>query len=237
MITLQSAAYIIQLVTLLIAYCISVPIAGAFRAWIAEKMGDNTAEQLGFLTLNPLVHADFFGLFFLLTFQCGWGRHIPVNPHNITGSWRAVRLALVYFSDVLAYIVMATMGLFGLLAFFGKQIFFLVIPMVSGPILSHLFIAQQLPLISSTAVALVFIGITVIYLNVMLAVLNFVISSFWLLALFFADRFPDYWGYREFLLFIIPMLVILFFSYYLRMLVLAAVATMGHFLATLMHFI
>lgn len=237
MITLQSAAYIILLITLVIAYCLSVPVAGAFRAWFAHKMGDDTAKNMGFLTLNPLVHVDFLGVFFLLVFQCGWGRYVPINPYNMEGPLRWLRLICAYFSDIFAYFCMATLVLFSLICFFGKQIVFLIIPMVRGSILSHLLVAQHLPGVSSTTVTLVFIGITIIYLNVILAVLNFVMSSFWLLAIFLFERYPQYWAVREFLFFIVPMLVILFFSYYLRMLVLSAVSVMGFLLATIVNFL
>ncbi len=56
MITLQSASSIITIITLLISYCVSVSISGAFRAWVADKMGDDTGRVFGFLTLNPFVH-------------------------------------------------------------------------------------------------------------------------------------------------------------------------------------
>lgn len=35
---------------------------GFFQALIAKLMGDDTAQQDGFLTLNPLVHVDLFGI-------------------------------------------------------------------------------------------------------------------------------------------------------------------------------
>ena len=52
------------------------------HAWTARKLGDDTAERLGRLTLNPLAHADPIGTFLLpvLGVPFGWARPVPVNP-------------------------------------------------------------------------------------------------------------------------------------------------------------
>ncbi len=59
----------------------------AFAAW---KLGDDTAEKQGRLTLNPIPHLDLFGSILLpalLLFQgsefvFGWARPVPVDPRN-----------------------------------------------------------------------------------------------------------------------------------------------------------
>jgi Zn-dependent protease len=52
------------------------------HAWSAWKLGDDTAERMGRLTLNPLAHADPIGtfLFPLLGVPFGWAKPVPVNP-------------------------------------------------------------------------------------------------------------------------------------------------------------
>ena len=52
------------------------------HAWTARRLGDDTAERLGRLTLNPLAHADPIGTFLLpiLGVPFGWARPVPVNP-------------------------------------------------------------------------------------------------------------------------------------------------------------
>ena len=52
----QSTELLVGKIVLLISYFITIPIVGCFRAWVAEKMGDDTPEQFGFLTLNPMAH-------------------------------------------------------------------------------------------------------------------------------------------------------------------------------------
>lgn len=231
MITLQSASSIITIITLLISYCISVSIAGAFRAWIADKMGDDTGRVFGFLTLNPLVHIDLLGLVFLLLFQFGWGKHVPINPLNIVGPRRTLRLSFAYLSDTIAHLVLAAIGMFILLVVFKDQILHLVIPMVKFGVMSHTFIAQQYPATSSFMVSFAFIIIATIYLNVVLGALGLIVSGFGLVTIMLLERYPEYWQYRNYLFILVPMLLILFFSYPLRILVLWIISVIGYTLA------
>jgi len=60
------------------------------HGWVANKLGDPTAKNLGRLTLNPLKHIDPFGtviLPFTLWFSgltpFGWAKPVPVNPMNL----------------------------------------------------------------------------------------------------------------------------------------------------------
>ena len=110
------------LMTLVLAYFIVVTIAGLFRAWVAKIMGDNTPEKMGFLSFNPLVHTDPIGFFFLLIFRFGWGRYIPINPFNIVGRFRIIRLFLAYVSDTFIHLVMATVSLVTLIVYFGLNV-------------------------------------------------------------------------------------------------------------------
>ena len=50
------------------------------HAWTAWKLGDDTAERQGRLTLNPLAHLDPLGTLLILFAGFGWARPVPVNP-------------------------------------------------------------------------------------------------------------------------------------------------------------
>ncbi len=58
------------------------------HGWVAKKYGDNTAANLGRLTLNPLKHIDLVGTIILpglllitgTGFIFGWAKPVPVNP-------------------------------------------------------------------------------------------------------------------------------------------------------------
>ena len=60
------------------------------HGWVADKLGDPTAQENGRLTLNPIAHIDPFGtiilpLILILThswFIVGWAKPVPVNPYN-----------------------------------------------------------------------------------------------------------------------------------------------------------
>jgi Zn-dependent protease len=58
---------------------------------VAKWRGDNTAEQMGRLTLNPTAHADIVGtvilpisaIVFSIPFFFGWAKPVPVNSRNL----------------------------------------------------------------------------------------------------------------------------------------------------------
>lgn len=52
------------------------------HAYIAYKLGDDTAKRLGRLTLNPLKHLDPLGTILLLLVHFGWAKPVPVDPRN-----------------------------------------------------------------------------------------------------------------------------------------------------------
>lgn len=53
------------------------------HAFVAHKLGDDTAEDVGRLTLNPMAHVDWLGLIMLVLVGFGWGKPVPVNPYNL----------------------------------------------------------------------------------------------------------------------------------------------------------
>lgn len=52
------------------------------HAWVANKLGDPTAEIQGRLTLNPIKHIDIFGFLMLIVAGFGWANPVPFNPNN-----------------------------------------------------------------------------------------------------------------------------------------------------------
>ena len=52
------------------------------HGYTAYRLGDDTAKQMGRLTLNPIKHIDFFGFLMMIVFKFGWANPVPVNPHN-----------------------------------------------------------------------------------------------------------------------------------------------------------
>ena len=53
------------------------------HALAGTVLGDNTAKNMGRLTLNPLAHLDMIGTLMLLIVGFGWGKPVPFNPFNL----------------------------------------------------------------------------------------------------------------------------------------------------------
>jgi len=60
------------------------------HAWMANKLGDDTAKRMGRITLNPIPHIDLFGTILIPAFLIimhspflfGWAKPVPFNPYN-----------------------------------------------------------------------------------------------------------------------------------------------------------
>ena len=71
--------FIITLFSLLVA----ITIHEFSHAWAADYLGDPTPRLQGRLKLNPLVHIDTMGMFFLLLLGFGWGKPVEFDPYNL----------------------------------------------------------------------------------------------------------------------------------------------------------
>lgn len=61
---------------------------------VAKVQGDDTAERMGRLTLNPIPHIDPIGLLAALLAGFGWARPVPYNPYNLRNQkWGPVWVA------------------------------------------------------------------------------------------------------------------------------------------------
>ena len=103
----------------LIVLLFSVIIHEVSHGWAALKLGDDTAERMGRLTLNPIPHLDLFGsiiLPLLLTLShigviFGWAKPVPYNPLQLKHPARDS--ALLALAGPSANLVIAS--IFGLL--------------------------------------------------------------------------------------------------------------------------
>lgn len=63
-----------------ILFCLSIHEFA--HGWVANKLGDPTARNLGRLTLNPVKHIDPFGFIALLIAGFGWAKPVLVTPRH-----------------------------------------------------------------------------------------------------------------------------------------------------------
>jgi Zn-dependent protease len=72
------------LLAMLVILLFGFPVHELSHAWVAYRLGDNTAKYQGRLTLNPLAHLDVLGSLMLLVTQAiGWAKPVPVNPYHL----------------------------------------------------------------------------------------------------------------------------------------------------------
>ena len=70
----------IEIIVLLIpALIFSLSFHEFAHAWMAFRLGDDTAAKLGRLTLNPMAHLDPVGSIALLLMGFGWAKPVPVD--------------------------------------------------------------------------------------------------------------------------------------------------------------
>ena len=95
------------------------------HAWVALKLGDPTARDLGRVTLNPLRHLDPVGTLMVVVAGFGWARPVPVNEGNLNhphrdGLWIAAagpgaNFIAALASGLLMQLVVGTPALLSLL--------------------------------------------------------------------------------------------------------------------------
>ena len=79
-----------ELLSVLPVLIFSIVVHEVAHAWVALKEGDDTAQSLGRITLNPLSHLDPIGsfvvpvvLFFMPGgFIFGWAKPVPIDPRK-----------------------------------------------------------------------------------------------------------------------------------------------------------
>jgi len=102
------------IVATLLTFLIAITVHEFMHAWTAWKLGDDTARQLGRITLNPVAHFDPLGFFLFVLIALGypafaWGKPVPVNPYRLRGNLRQRRIAMgiVAFAGPLSNVAMA----------------------------------------------------------------------------------------------------------------------------------
>ena len=110
MFNLDSIKEVQILIALLIAYVPIVTITGFIEAWAITLAGDDSAEDAGFLTLNPLRHIDPVGMFVLFLIKWGFGQRVPFNPANITSPLRSLKFAAVLFTKPMVHLILTVIS-------------------------------------------------------------------------------------------------------------------------------
>lgn len=67
----------------LVAFVVALTFHEFSHALVAKLQGDDTAERMGRLTLNPVPHIDPIGLLAVMFAGFGWAKPVPYNSYNL----------------------------------------------------------------------------------------------------------------------------------------------------------
>ncbi len=88
------------------------------HGWVARRRGDNTAEMMGRLTMNPIAHMDLIGTLILPLVSIvlatpiffGWAKPVPVNTRNLKNP--RVDMFWIALAGPVSNILLAVVGAF-----------------------------------------------------------------------------------------------------------------------------
>ena len=226
MINLAFAEFLFTLILLIAAYFISHTINGYIQAYVCAQLGDDTAKESGYMSLSPLDHIDVVGFLLLIFLGIGWLQTVPIDPYAFIGRCRYVRLLAAYATEACVSTVVAILSLFLCVLFYGysltvllvvKLFTFYIKPFMILFSSSHLNIAalfteHQSPL----AIALAFLLVSLVYLNIWIATISLIWNSFRYMLVVGFERGYAYVEYADYLSFFGPFLVLIFFGDRLR---------------------
>lgn len=233
MISIHTTEFIIGSIALVIAYVISVTIVGFGQAWTATRAGDDTPQEAGFLTFNPLVHVDLFGFICTILIGFGWGRMIPFHPQSIKGKHHMWRVLAVYLSQPLISLILALVALIMNVFLVGPQ----SLQFAFWNLFSKNIPLQQLTVMYPTTSSLMLVGVmillSIIALNIFMATWSLINNAFHYLLFVGAEHGHDYMKHAEALAFFGPLVVLILFTGPLRMVLLRAMVILAYTIASL----
>lgn len=95
-----------QTIVLVLLLLVAFPIHELAHALAARWLGDDTAERMGRITLNPLAHLDPFGTLLFALVGFGWAKPVPVNLYRLRGNPRT-SFAIVALAGPVSNLVLA----------------------------------------------------------------------------------------------------------------------------------
>ncbi len=140
------------------AVLISLSVHESAHGYVANKLGDPTAKNLGRITLNPMKHFDLLGFLSMVIFRVGWANPVPINARNFKNPRRdmAISAAAGPLSNLcLAFIFAILLKIlnvaYGFITFTSETAFFVMylleIMLLSGVVLNiNLMIFNLIPI-------------------------------------------------------------------------------------------
>ncbi len=134
-----------------IAFLFAMCFHEAAHAWMAKRKGDDTAESMGRLSMNPMAHIDWLGtvIFPLMAFMFpggflfGWAKPVPVDVRKLDNPKEDMFWVALAGPASNIFLALSGTVLLGVLAniFFGGNYYNLVVSFFQFFILINLFLA------------------------------------------------------------------------------------------------
>jgi len=111
--------WLAERLTIFVPVLLSLSVHEWAHAYSAFLLGDDTAEQQGRMTMNPIAHIDPLGTIVLplLGVPFGWAKPVPVNPVRFDRKWNmSTGLALTAAAGPFSNFVLALASIAGIAA-------------------------------------------------------------------------------------------------------------------------
>lgn len=118
---------------------ISLSVHEAAHGYVAMKLGDPTAYNLGRVTLNPFKHLHPLGALCMLVFGYGWANPVPINARNFKNP--KVGMALSSIAGPVSNIIL---GIIGAVVFTATDIIRITVIITGGTIPSAVAIVVEI---------------------------------------------------------------------------------------------
>jgi len=233
MFNLSYAQSLTTTIALLIAYIISTTISGPIQALMSQWMGDSTATDEGYVSLNPLKHIDPLGTVLLLLTGFGFGSTMPIDPQQIKPNWRGLRFLIAYGAKTYISLVLGIVALVLVLVIYGSDSFqnAFYLFFTNSKVLQDL--TYLYPEHSSLAIVCSILLMAFVFVNTSLAMWSALNNSIRVALVIGCEKNYTYTKYAHYFYFLVPLLVIFVFRGYLYIFFLNIIITIAKILANI----
>ena len=103
-------SYLTDILLSIIPALICITLHELSHGYVAYRLGDTTAKDMGRLTLNPIKHLDIMGILMMVVFHFGWAKPVPVNMYRFKNPKRG--MAITALAGPAANVVITIVFLF-----------------------------------------------------------------------------------------------------------------------------
>lgn len=194
MIKLETIEIIREVLLGIMAFVPSIGFVGFFKAWMAQKVGDSTAAENGFLTLNPFTHVDPLGFSLMIFSHIGFTKGIPFNLSNLKRPYLNLKIFLLKFSPSIGHLILAFISILAFKLMCHYAVYLFPLTSVSPLFITFLYVIK-----------------TFIFFNLGCGLFNIFLNLFQVVRHYFFPETEMLSGSFDLLIELLPWLIILLF--------------------------